>query len=150
MLARGDTAPDFELPDENGDPVRLSDYEGQRVVLYFYPKAHTGGCTTEAVGFRDNWAAFEDAGVAVIGVSADPIDDIASFKAEHDLPFPLLSDPEGDVASRYETFGSTEIRGETYDIAFRNTYVIGENGEIERVYEDVDPEGHAGEIIDDL
>lgn len=150
MLAQGEAAPDFELPDQNGDTVRLSDYEGQRVVLYFYPKAHTGGCTTEAVGFRDAWGEFEAADVAVIGVSADSVDDIASFKQEHDLPFPLLSDPDGEMASKYETFGSTEIRGDTYEIAFRNTYVIDEDGVIARVYEDVDPEGHAREILADF
>lgn len=150
MLSIGQPAPDFELPNHDGTPVDLSDFEGQRVVLYFYPRADTSGCTKEACGFRDSWDAFEDHDVAVLGVSNDPVEDLAAFKEKYDLPFTLLSDPDGDVATAYESYGTREIRGEQWEIAFRNTYLIDEDGAIERVYENVSPEGHASEILDDL
>lgn len=148
MLSAGESAPDFELPNQDGELVRLSDCRGHPVVLYFYPKAGTDGCTTEACSFRDNWDRFEAAGVQVVGVSTDPVDELAEFKREQDLPFPLLSDEEGNVARTYETFGTPEIDGEQYEIALRNTYVIDENGDIDAVYEDVSPEMHAEEILD--
>lgn len=150
MLTVDTKAPDFELPDQDGEPVRLSDYAGETVVLYFYPRAGTEGCTTEACSFRDNWDAFQDAGVQVLGVSTDPIEDNAAFAAEQNLPFPVLSDPEGEVADAYESFGTVEVDGETFDIAFRNTYVIGPEGDIQAVYEDVSPEVHATEILEDI
>jgi peroxiredoxin Q/BCP len=149
MLETGRSAPDFELPDESGEPVSLSAFEGQTVVLYFYPKARTPGCTTEAQGFRDNWAAFEEAGIQVLGISADPPEELRKFKQEEDLPFPLLSDADGEVASAYESYGAREIRGQTYEIAFRNSYVVDESGDIAAVYEDVSPEGHAEEVLED-
>lgn len=149
MLETGQSAPDFELPDETGEPVSLSTFEGQTVVLYFYPKARTPGCTTEAQGFRDNWTAFEEAGIQVLGISADPPEELEKFKQEEDLPFPLLSDVDGDVASAYESYGTREIRGQTYEIAFRNSYVVDESGDIAAVYEDVSPEDHAEEVLDD-
>ncbi|MFB6352572.1 MAG: thioredoxin-dependent thiol peroxidase [Halobacteriales archaeon] len=150
MLQPGEEAPDFELPNHAGEPVALSDYAGQRVVLYFYPKADTRGCTIEAESFRDRWDEFAERDVAVLGVSNDAVEDIAAFREKYDLPFTLLSDPDGAVASAYETYGTAEIRGEEWEIAFRNTYLIDENGTVERVYEDVDPEGHAGEILSAL
>jgi len=150
MLDTGQPAPDFELPDENGEPVSLSEFEGQTVVVFFYPKAGTPGCTTEAGSFRDNWAAFEEAGIAVLGISADPPEELRQFKDDEDLPFSLLSDVDGEVASAYESFGTREIRGETYEIAFRNTYVVDGDGDIAAAYEDVSPEGHAEEILGDL
>jgi len=150
MLSVGETAPDFELPDQDGEPVALSDYEGQRVVLYFYPRADTPGCTTEACGFRDEWDAFEDRDVAVLGVSDDPVDDLDDFAAEYDLPFRLLSDEDGAVASQYDSYGEKNMFGNTFDGVFRNTYVIGPDGAVEAVYEGVDPEGHAEEILRDI
>lgn len=150
MLETGQTAPDFELEDQNGNTVSLSDYEGQRVVLYFYPKAKTGGCTTEAQGFRDLYDEFTDRDVEVLGVSADPVDLIAEFSEEEDLPFTLLSDENGEAASQYESFGEKEVRGETWEIAFRNTYVIGPDGTIEAVYEGVSPDEHPQQVLDDL
>lgn len=147
MLTRGELAPDFELRNQDGEPVALSDYSGEHVVLYFYPRADTRGCTIEAKEFRDNWDAFIDAGVTVLGVSNDPVEDIAAFADKYDLPFELLSDEDGAVASAYETYGSIEIDGESQEIALRNTYLIAPDGTIERVYEDVSPEGHAEEIL---
>ncbi|ACV48206.1 MULTISPECIES: thioredoxin-dependent thiol peroxidase [Halomicrobium] len=150
MLEAGDTAPTFELPEQDGETVALSEYEGQRVVLYFYPRADTPGCTKEACGFRDEWDAFADRNVAVLGVSDDPVDDLAAFAAEYDLPFTLLSDEDGAVAARYDSYGEKNMFGNTFDGVFRNTYVIDPDGVIERVYEGVSPEGHAEEILADL
>jgi len=150
MLEPQQPAPDFELENQDGEPVKLSDFAGQPVVLYFYPKADTPGCTVEAQGFRDHWDAFVDEGVAVLGVSNDPVADLKAFQEKYDLPITLLSDVGGDVASTYETFGTTEVRGETWEIAFRNTYLVDADGIIASVYEDVDPDGHAEEVLAEL
>lgn len=146
MLDAGGTAPDFTLRNHANEPVSLSDIEGP-VVLYFYPQADTPGCTTEACSFRDDWDAFE--GVSVLGVSNDDPEALAAFKEKYDLPHTLLSDPDGEVATAYDSYGTVEIEGEEHDIALRNTYVVDE-GEIVAVFEDVSPEGHAGEVLDAL
>jgi len=150
MLCTGQSAPEFELPDQNGDLVSLSDFRGRRVVLYFYPRANTEGCTTQACGFRDNWAAFEDRDVAVLGVSDDEVADLKTFEADHDLPHTLLSDEYGEVATLYDSYGEKQMFGNTFDGVFRNTYVIDAEGEIEFAYEGVSPEGHAEAILSDL
>jgi len=150
MLEAGQPAPAFELPDQDGEPVSLSAYRGQRVVLYFYPRADTPGCTAEACGFRDAWGEYEDRDVVVLGVSNDPVDALAEFAEKYDLPFRLMSDEDGAVAERYDSFGEIEHEGEIYDIALRNTFLIGPDGDLEAVYEGVDPEGHADEVIADL
>ena len=150
MLDVGDPAPEFELPDQRGETVSLSDFEGQRLVVYFYPRADTPGCTTEACGFRDNWDAYEQRDVAVVGISDDPVDDLADFAEEYDLPITLLSDEDGAVASEYDSYGEKNMFGNTFDGVFRNTYVVDEDGRIVAVYEDVDPEGHAEAILTDL
>lgn len=150
MLEPGDDAPDFELPDQDGEPSRLADFRGQPLVLYFYPKAGTSGCTTQACSFRDNWEAFLDEGIQVLGVSTDPVEDIAAFAESESLPFPLLSDPDGEVAKAYESLDTVEHEGQLFDIALRNTFVIGPDGTVQSVYEDVAPEAHAEEILEDL
>lgn len=150
MPSEGDEAPAFELHDQNGERVVLSDYRGEHVVLYFYPKADTPGCTTEACSFRDAYEKFQERGIAVLGVSTDPVEDLSAFADKHDLPFRLLSDEEGEVARKYDSFAVKEIRGEEYEIAERNTFIIGPDGEIVAVYEDVSPEAHAEEILDDI
>jgi len=150
MLDVGTQAPGFELVDQHGDTVSLTDFRGRRVVLYFYPKASTPGCTTEAQGFRDNYAGFGELDVAVLGVSADPVEDILAFAEAQDLPFALLSDPDGSVATAYESYGEREIRGETWEIPFRNTYVIDDEGAIEAAYEGVSPDEHPAKILADL
>lgn len=149
MLDVGDQAPDFELHDQNGDPVTLSEVGGGPVVVYFYPRADTPGCTTEACGFRDRWEEFESRGVPVLGVSDDPVEDLRSFADKHDLPITLLSDVDGEVASAYESYGEKNMFGKTFDGVFRNTYVI-EDGEIIATFEGVDPNGHAEEILREL
>ena len=150
MLEPGDDAPDFELPDQDGEPTSLDDFRGRTVVLYFYPQAGTEGCTTQACSFRDNWDAFAEADVQVIGVSTDPVEDNEAFAAAEDLPFPLLSDPSGEVPQAYDSFDTVEHEGQLFDIALRNTFVIGPDGRIEAVYEDVAPEAHAEEILEDI
>jgi peroxiredoxin Q/BCP len=150
MLRTSQPAPEFTLENQDGDPVSLSDFEGQYVVLYFYPEADTRGCTVEAKDFRDNWAAYEDADVAVLGISNDPVADLADFRGKYDLPFDLLSDEDGSVARQYESYGTADIGGEESEIALRNTYLVGPDGSIEAVYEDVDPEGHADRVLEDV
>ncbi|SDM39715.1 peroxiredoxin Q/BCP [Halogranum gelatinilyticum] len=150
MLSVGDTAPNFELPDQDGESVSLSDFRGRPVIVYFYPRADTPGCTTEACGFRDSWDAFEERDVAVLGISDDPVDDLDDFAAKFDLPFTLLSDEDGEVSEKYESYGEKNMFGNTFDGVFRNTYVVGADGTVEHVYEGVSPDGHAEEILADL
>ncbi|PSP94411.1 thioredoxin-dependent thiol peroxidase [Halobacteriales archaeon QS_4_62_28] len=150
MLDVGTTAPGFELPDQDGETATLSTYEGQRVVLYFYPRADTPGCTKEACSFRDEWEQFEDNDIVVLGISDDPVEDLRDFAEEYDLPFRLLSDEDGSVSSQYDSYGEKNMFRNTFDGVFRNTYVIDPDGRIERVYEGVSPESHAEEILADL
>jgi len=150
MLDTGVDAPDFELPNQHGDTVSLSDFRGQRVVLYFYPRANTEGCTIEACSFRDNWGAYADRDVAVLGISDDPVADLADFADDYDLPFHLLSDEDGTVSEAYDSYGEKNMFGNTFDGVFRNTYVIDPAGRIQHVYDGVDPEEHAAEILADL
>lgn len=150
MLQEGIEAPDFTLQNADGEDVSLTDFHGERVVLYFYPRANTRGCTIEAVGFQDHLEAFRDRDVTVLGVSDDPIDRLAAFADDHDLEFHLLSDADGTVASAYESYGERSLGEDTVEIAFRNTYVIGPDGRVERTYEGVSPDGHAQDVLDDL
>lgn len=150
MLDVKQPAPDFELPNHNGETVRLSDFEGQRIVLYFYPKARTEGCTIEARNFSDEWEEFRQHDIQVLGTSTDTVAEIAAFKKEQDIPFPLLSDEDGSVARRYETSDTTDVDGEIHEIALRNTYVVGPDGDIEAVYESVSPGDHAEQVLNDV
>lgn len=150
MLDVETPAPDFSLQDQNGNTVTLSDLQGQPVVLYFYPRADTPGCTKQACSFRDSWEQYQEHNITVLGISNDPVENLRNFAEDYDLPFTLLSDENGEVATKYESYGDIEIGGETYDIALRNTYVINADGNIQSVYEDVSPENHADDIFDDL
>ena len=150
MLETGSQAPSFQLPNQFGETVSLDDFSGQHVVVYFYPRADTSGCTTEACGFRDTWSEFEAADIAVIGISDDPVDDLASFKEKYELPFNLLSDEDGTVASKYDSYGEKKMFGRTFDGVFRNTFLIGPDGTIEAVFKKVSPEGHAEKILEAL
>jgi peroxiredoxin Q/BCP len=149
MLDTGTTAPDFALPNQHGDRVSLADFDGW-VVVYFYPRADTPGCTTEACGFRDALADFEERGVSVVGISDDPVSDLAAFAEKHDLPFDLLSDESGEVAAAYDSYGEKNMFGKTFDGVFRNTYVVDPDGVVVRAYENVSPENHAEGILLDL
>ena len=150
MLDVGDEAPEFELQNQHGETVRRSDFEGQRLVVYFYPRANTDGCTTEAREFDDALSQFADRDAAVVGISDDPVDDIADFAADYDFEFDLLSDEFGEVATLYESYGEKQMFGNTFDGVFRNTYLVGPDGRIEAVYEGVSPDGHADEVLADL
>lgn len=146
----GDEAPPFTLRDQNDEPVSLVDYGGRPVVVYFYPRADTPGCTTEACGFRDTWTAYQERGAVVLGVSDDPVDDLADFAGTYDLPFRLLSDPDGAVATAYDSYGEKTMFGRTFDGVFRNTYVVGPDLRIAAVHRDVVPQGHAEAVLADV
>ena len=150
MLDEGEEAPGFTLRDQDDEPVSLEDFRGRPVVVYFYPRADTPGCTTEACGFRDTWDDYEERGAVVLGISDDPVSDLADFAEEYDLPFRLLSDPDGEVATAYDSYGEKNMFGRTFDGVFRNTYVVAPDGRIVAVHENVDPEGHAEAILADV
>src|SRR5919206_1366003 len=125
MIQIGEQAPDFELPDHDGNPVRLSDFRGRPVVLYFYPKADTPGCTTQACGLRDSIAAFNDAGVVVLGISPDPVKRVKKFHEGQGLNFSLLADEDHAVCEAYGVWVEKSMYGRTYMGAERTTFVIG-------------------------
>ena len=133
-------APDFEAQDQHGETRRLSEFAGKVVVLYFYPRDATPGCTTEACAFRDAWDRFEEAGAVVVGVSTDDVEAHRAFAEEHELPFPLLADPSESIA---EAYGVPVRMG----YAKRMTFLIDGDGVIRRVFEDVDPGVHADEVL---
>jgi len=150
-LSIGDPAPDFTLPDQSGQPVALADLRGQRVVLYFYPKDDTPGCTKEACNFRDRWAAFEAQGIRVLGVSKDGAASHGKFVAKYDLPFTLLTDAEPcPVATAYESYGLKKFMGREYMGMMRHTFVIDGDGRLERIYTKVKAETMADDILRDL
>ena len=142
MLEVGDTAPDFTLPDQDGNEVSLADLRGQTVVLYFYPRADTPGCTTQACGVRDHSADYERAGVKVIGVSPDPVSAVKRFAEKHDLNFTLLADEEHKVAEAYGTWTEKSMYGKKYWGVSRTTYIIGPDGKITHVFPKVSPKTH--------
>ena len=150
MLEPGDSAPPITLSDHRGETVTVDPGDARHTVVYFYPRADTPGCTAEACSFRDEWDAFEGADIAVVGVSDDSVEDLASFAEKHDLPFTLLSDPDGEVASAYDSYGEKQMFGNTFDGVFRNTYVLDAEGTVVLAYEGVSPEDHAVEIVDDV
>jgi peroxiredoxin Q/BCP len=143
-------APDFTLPDENGKMHRLSDYAGKPVLLYFYPKDDTPGCTTEACNFRDDYSAYEAAGVVILGISPDSIKSHARFKQKHHLPFTLLADEEHKVCELYGVWGRKKMLGREYDGVYRTTFLIGADGVIKKVYENVKPADHSRQVLTDL
>ncbi|HWF74816.1 MAG TPA: thioredoxin-dependent thiol peroxidase [Solirubrobacteraceae bacterium] len=142
MIDPGDQAPDFTLPDQNGEPVTLSELRGQPVVLYFYPKADTPGCTTQACGVRDHAPEYEFAGAVVLGVSPDPVKPIAKFADKFGLGFPLLSDEEHKVAEDYGVWVQKSMYGRTYMGMERTTFVIGPDGVVTHVFRRVKPAEH--------
>lgn len=145
--AAGDLAPDFQLPGDDDSPRRLSDFRGQPVVLYFYPKDDTPGCTTEACSFRDDSSAYQKAGAVVLGVSPDSVESHQRFKKRYRLPFTLLADEDHRVADAYGVWGEKMRAGKTYLGIYRTTFLIGPDGVILRVFENVHPEGHSQEIL---
>ena len=143
----GARAPDFELLDDGGKPVRLSEFRGQPVVLYFYPEDDTPGCTTQACGFRDAFPAFEELDVVVLGVSPDSVESHQRFKRKFRLPFTLLSDPGSKVASRYGVWGERQLYGQTFVGMTRTTFVVDAEGRVAGVHPNVRTEGHADRML---
>ncbi|MBD3883559.1 thioredoxin-dependent thiol peroxidase [Phormidium tenue FACHB-886] len=149
-LKPGDVAPDFSLPDADGNVVKLSDLRGKRVVLYFYPRDNTPGCTKEACGFRDAYADYQANDVVVLGISTDDAKSHTKFITKFGLPFPLLSDEGGKVAAAYDSYGLKKFMGKEYMGISRNTVVIDPDGKIEKIYLKVKPDNHAADILADL
>ncbi len=147
MIEEGKPAPEFALTSDSGETVRLSDLRGKQVVLYFYPKDDTPGCTTQACGIRDVYGEFARAGAVVLGVSPDSEKSHVRFKEKYGLPFPLLSDPDHAVAEAYGSWGEKKYRGRTYMGIKRSTFVIAEDGTLKRAMHDVKPATHADDVL---
>ena len=147
MIEEGKPAPDFELKTDGGDTVKLSDLRGKQVVLYFYPKDDTPGCTAQATGIRDAWGEFEKAGAVVLGVSPDDESSHTKFKQKYDLPFTLLADEGHRVADAYGVWTSKSYMGRTYMGVERSTFVIAEDGTVKKVLHKVKPATHADDVL---
>ncbi len=149
-IPAGIPAPEFTLQDDTGQSRSLSDYRGQPLVLYFYPKDDTPGCTTEACNFRDDYSAYQQAGVTILGVSPDTVKSHVKFKAKFGLPFPLLADVDHKVCELYGVWGRKKFVGREYDGVFRTTFIIDPQGKIARVFENVKPADHSAEVLEVL
>ena len=150
MLAENTLAPDFQLMDGNEVEHKLSDYRGKPVVLYFYPKDDTSGCTTEACEFRDDYHRYEEAGVVILGVSPDPPKSHTKFRSKYELPFTLLSDESHAVLEAYGVWQLKKMYGREYMGVARTTYLIDAEGMVKKVFEKVKPKGHSTEILEAL
>jgi peroxiredoxin Q/BCP len=147
MIEEGAPAPDFELTSDAGERVKLSALRGSPVVLYFYPKDDTPGCTTQACGIRDAYGEFEQAGAVVLGVSPDEEESHAKFKRKYDLPFTLLADSDHAVAERYGVWGEKSFAGKKYMGVKRSTFVIDAEGNVNKIFENVKPATHADDVL---
>ena len=150
MVEEGAPAPDFELTTDAGETVRLSDLRGRPVVLYFYPKDDTPGCTTEACEFRDAYDRFRDQGVEILGVSPDTEASHRKFKSKYELPFMLLADPDHEAAEAYGVWKEKRNYGKTYHGVERSTFVIGPDGTVEKAMLGIKPAGHAADVLEAL
>lgn len=146
-LKAEDKAPNFSAKDQDGNVHTLADYKGKKLVVFFYPKASTPGCTAEACNLRDNWNTFEEKGYAILGVSADSPKRQQNFKNKYELPFPLLADEEKEVINAFEVWGPKKFMGKEYDGIHRTTFVIDEKGHIEEVIAKVKTKAHAEQIL---
>jgi len=149
-ISAGIPAPDFEMLDDTKVSRKLSDYRGKNVVLYFYPKDDTPGCTKEACNFRDDYSAYEKAGVVILGVSPDSVASHVKFKKKFQLQFPLLADDEHKVCDLYQVWGPKKFMGKEYEGVLRTTFLIDTEGNIKRVFENVRPAEHSAELLADL
>jgi thioredoxin-dependent peroxiredoxin len=147
VIEPGQPAPDFELPDQDGNPVALHGLRGRRVVLYFYPKADTPGCTTQACGIRDHQADYDAAGATVIGVSPDPVAKVKRFHDKFALGFKLVADEDHSVADRYGVWAEKSMYGKTYWGAQRSTFIIDGDGTVAEVIETASPKTHAADVL---
>ena len=147
MVNVGDKAPDFTGKDQDGKTIDLKSLRGKKVVLYFYPKDDTPGCTMESCNLRDNYSGLKRKGYEVIGVSADDEKKHKKFIAKYDLPFTLLADTEKEIIKAYDVWGEKKFMGRTFDGIIRTTFIIDEKGKIERIIRDVDNENHTAQIL---
>ncbi|WP_304136557.1 thioredoxin-dependent thiol peroxidase [Mesonia mobilis] len=147
ILKAGDAAPEFSAKDQDGNVHELKDYKGKKLVVFFYPKASTPGCTAEACNLRDNWEVFQEKGYEILGVSADSAKRQTNFKNKHELPFPLLADEEKEVINAFGVWGPKKFMGKEYDGIHRTTFIIDEEGKIEEVIGKVKTKAHAEQIL---
>ncbi len=149
-ISAGMQAPDFELKDEKGISRHLTDFRGANVLLYFYPKDDTSGCTTEACNFRDNYQAYHTSGTIILGVSPDTVASHVKFKEKYNLPFTLLADPDHKVCELYGVWGTKKQYGREYQGVFRTSFLIDPSGKVQRVFENVKPAEHSAEVLETL
>ena len=147
LVEEGSPAPNFTLTSDSGEQISLESLRGRPVVLYFYPKDDTPGCTVEACGFRDSYPAFEKRGAVVLGVSPDDVASHVKFKDKFSLPYPLLADPEHEVAEQYGVWGEKKFGGKTYWGVKRSTFVIDSDGNLAKVMHNVKPDGHPDQVL---
>jgi thioredoxin-dependent peroxiredoxin len=150
MPKQNDAAPDFELTADDGTTIRLADLRGQKVILFFYPKANTSGCTVEACEFRDLQPDIQEQGAVILGISPDPVKDVAKFRDDFSLPYRLLADTDHSVAEAYGVWKEKSMYGKKYMGVDRTTFLIDEEGRIARVFEKVKPQGHAQQVLASL
>ena len=146
-IAANQPAPEFSLPDETGQVRSLAEFRSQPVVLYFYPKDDTPGCTTEACNFRDDYGVYQENGIVILGVSPDSPKKHTKFKEKYNLPFTLLADEDHQVASAYGVWGPKKFMGKEYEGILRTTFLIGPDGSLLKVFENVKPDGHSGQVL---
>lgn len=148
QLIEGSIAPDFSLPDQNGKIHKLSDYKGKKVILYFYPKDDTPGCTKEACNFRDDYSKYKKKGVVILGISVDPVKSHKKFEEKYELPFTILSDEKKEVVNKYDVWKEKSFMGRKYMGIMRETFLIDEKGKIIKHFTDVKPDEHSKEILE--
>ncbi|AEH02218.1 MULTISPECIES: thioredoxin-dependent thiol peroxidase [unclassified Lacinutrix] len=146
-LKQGDKVPDFTVNDQSGNAISLSDYKGKKLIVFFYPKASTPGCTAEACNLTDNYKALQDEGYEILGVSADSQKRQTNFKEKYKFPFPLLADEDKEVINAFGVWGEKKFMGKTYDGIHRKTFLIDENGVVEHVIDKVKTKDHAAQIL---
>lgn len=150
MLKNKSKAPEFILKNHNGEIVRLSDFAGKPLIVYFYPQDDTPGCTTEACSFRDDYSEYTNLGVEIIGISPDTVESHKEFRKKYHLPFTLLSDPDHQTATAYGVWGKKEKEGVEYEGIYRTTFILDMKGEIVKIFEGVDPSIHSQEVLDEI
>jgi len=148
-LKPGDKAPDFTVNDQNGNSVSLHDFKGKKVVLYFYPKDNTPGCTAEACNIRDNYAALKNKGIVVLGVSVDSEKKHKNFEKKYSLPFTLLADVDKKIVNEYGLWGEKKLWGRAYMGTYRTTFLINEQGKIDKIIDKVDTDNHTAQIMEE-
>ncbi len=150
MLTVGDKAPNFSLLDQNGEVTHLSDFEGKRLLVWFYPKASTPGCTAEGCNLRDHYSAFETKGVDVVGISMDSVKRQNNFATKQSFPYKLLADESGEITKAFGAYGRKKFMGREYDGILRSSFLIGPDGVIEKVYDKVKTKTHGADVLSEL